>query len=206
MPRLVVTGTDTDIGKSVFASGLSQLLHAHYWKPIQAGLEGESDSEFVRRLGVPAEHVIEETYRLTTPCSPHQAARIDGITLDPARLVPPAKCERLVIEGAGGVLVPVTPEVLFADLFALWQLPVILVASTRLGTINHSLLSLEALRHRKVPVHGIAFVGEANLATETTICRIGNVHMLGRLPIIDKLDAASLSEAFTANFKLENFV
>ena len=205
MPRFVVTGTDTDIGKTVFAAGLIRLLDAHYWKPVQAGLDGSTDSERVRALGVPEDRIIPEAYRLTTPCSPHQAAAIDGVTIDRVALMPPDDVENLIVEGAGGVLVPVTPDILFADLFAEWRIPVVLVASTGLGTINHSLLSLEALRSRGVPLHGIAFIGEANAETEATICRIGNLRKLGRLPILPKLDAACLGEAMAADFRAEDF-
>lgn len=205
MPRFVITGTDTDIGKSVFAAGLAQLLDAYYWKPIQSGLEGKSDCQLVYELGVPRDKIIPEAYRLKTSCSPHEAAQIDEVVIEQAQLRPPEVTGSLVIEGAGGVLVPITPEVPFADLFAEWQLPVILVARTRLGTINHSLLSVEALRSRKVPVHGIAFIGDPNEETETTISRIGKVRRLGRLPMIGNLDAPSLKRTFVNHFKLEDF-
>ena len=205
MSRFVITGTDTNIGKTVFAAGLARMLGANYWKPIQAGLDGATESERVCELGVPGERIVPEAYRLTTPCSPHEAAKIDGVTLDPARLAPPMPFESLVVEGAGGVLVPVTPEVLYADLFAEWHLPVILVASTALGTINHSLLSIEALWSRHVPLHGIAFIGDANEETETIICRIGRVRRLGRLPYLASLDAESLEQSFSASFDPQDF-
>jgi dethiobiotin synthetase len=158
--RLVVTGTDTGIGKTVTAAALAGYLEARYWKPVQAGLDDGGDRETVAALS--GQTVLPEAYRLGTPCSPHQAAAIDGVTIDPARLALPEGDGPLVIEGAGGVLVPLSEELLYADLFALWGLPVVLVARTSLGTINHSLLSLEALRARQVPVAGIAFVGKEN--------------------------------------------
>ncbi|MEZ5743087.1 MAG: dethiobiotin synthase [Sphingomonadaceae bacterium] len=203
--RFVVTGTDTDIGKTVFAAALAAALGATYWKPVQAGTddEGLGDSERVARLGVT--RTMTEAYRLATPCSPHQAAEIDGEEIDPARLALPDVDGPLIVEGAGGVLVPLTRELLYADIFAQWGLPAILVARTSLGTINHSLLSLEALRARGVAVHGIAFVGEANAETESTICAMGEVRRLGRLPLIADLNAASLSAAFAASFRLEDF-
>jgi dethiobiotin synthetase len=200
--RIVVTGTDTDIGKSVFAAGLAGALGATYWKPVQSGLEGGGDSERVAALaGVPA---APEAYRLNTPCSPHLAAEIDGVTIDPGRLDPPMM-DPLVIEGAGGVLVPVTRRLLYADLFARWGLPTVLVARTALGTINHSLLSIEALRARSVPILGVAFVGEANEDSEATIAAIGGVRRLGRLPILDPLDRPSLAAAFARAFTLTDF-
>lgn len=198
MNRFVVTGTDTDVGKTVFAAGLAGYLGVPYWKPVQAGLDAGTDRETVAALS--GQVVLPEVYRLTTPCSPHQAAAIDGVTIDPDRLVPPEG--PLVIEGAGGVLVPLSEDLLYADLFARWALPVILVARTALGTINHSLLSLEALRTRGVPIAGIAFVGEENAETERVICAVGKVQRLGRLPWLDPLDAASLRTAFAAGFDL----
>ena len=201
--RLVVSGTDTGIGKTVLAAAITGHLKARYWKPVQAGLEGESDSNVVARLcGLGAGTVLPETYRLTTPCSPHQAAAIDGIRIDPARLALPAGDGPLVVEGAGGVLVPVAPGLLMVDLFGLWGLPVVLAARTSLGTINHSLMSLEALRARGVDVAGIAFIGDANAESERVICAEGGVRRLGRLPWLDPLDSRVLAEAFGANFDL----
>lgn len=200
--RIVVTGTDTDIGKTVFAAGLAGALGATYWKPVQSGLEGAGDAERVAALSGVA--VLPEAYRLNTPCSPHLAAEIDGVTIDPARLDPPA-IDPLVIEGAGGVLVPVTRELLYADLFARWRLPAVVVARTALGTINHSLLSIEALRARGVSILGVAFVGEANEDSEATIAAIGGVRRLGRLPILDRLDRPTLAAAFAQAFTRTDF-
>jgi dethiobiotin synthetase len=202
---IVVTGTDTDIGKTVFAAALTVALGARYWKPIQAGTDDGGDAAGVERLGVSRERIVPEAYRLRTPCSPHRAAAIDGLVIDPARLALPAVDGPLVVEGAGGALVPVTPDLLFADLFARWQQPVVLVAKTGLGTINHSLLSIEALRRRGIPLLGVAFVGEAVEDSEATIARMGQVRRLGRLPRLDPLDAATLAGAFAAGFDLEDF-
>jgi len=202
---IIVTGTDTDIGKTVFAAGLTAALGARYWKPVQAGLADGSDAASVVTLGVPADRVLPEAYRLTTPCSPHLAAEIDGVTIEPDRLALPDVDSALVVEGAGGVMVPVTRELIFADLFARWGKPVVLVARTGLGTINHSLLSIEALRSRGVPILGIAFVGDAVEDSEATIATLGKVRRLGRLPRLDPLNATTLAEAFAANFDLEAF-
>ncbi len=202
---IVVTGTDTDIGKTVFAAGLTAALGARYWKPVQAGLADGSDAASVVTLGVPADRVLPEAYRLTTPCSPHLAAEIDRVTIDPDRLALPEVDGPLVVEGAGGVMVPVTRDLIFADLFARWNTPVVLVARTGLGTINHSLLSIEALRSRGVPILGIAFVGDPVEDSEATIATLGKVRRLGRLPRLDPLNAATLAEAFAANFDLGAF-
>jgi dethiobiotin synthetase len=206
MKTTVVTGTDTDIGKTVFAAALSGALGAHYWKPVQAGLDDGTDRERVARLsGLPEDKLLSEAYRLATPCSPHRAAEIDGVTIESDRLALPQVEGPLVVEGAGGALVPVTRDLLYADLFARWAQPVVLVARTALGTINHSLLSIEALKRRDVPLLGIAFVGERVEDTEATIAAIGGVKRLGRLPLLPILDRDSLAAAFAANFDLEDF-
>lgn len=208
-PTIVITGTDTGIGKTVFAAALTGALQAHYWKPVQAGLEpdGSGDADLVARLSAASpERILPNAYRLATPCSPHRAAEIDGISIDVEALAPPILDAPLVIEGAGGVLVPVTRSVTYADVFARWGHPVVLVARTELGTINHSLLSLEALRTRGVPVLGVAFIGEANADTETTIAEMGEVRRLGRLPHIARLDAQSLAIAFARHFRREDFL
>jgi dethiobiotin synthetase len=205
-PTIIVTGTDTDIGKTVFAAALTGALGASYWKPVQAGLEGGSDAGTVARFGgVPPTHILPEAYRLQTPCSPHRAAEIDEVDIDIDRLALPQVDGPLVVEGAGGVLVPVTRDLLFADLFARWRKPVVLVARTGLGTINHSLLSIEALRARGVPILGIAFVGDPAEDSEATIAQIGCVKRLGRLPRLAPLDAAALRAAFLAHFDAEDF-
>jgi len=205
MTTLIVTGTDTDVGKTVFAAALAAALGAHYWKPIQAGLADADDASTAAHLGVPAPRILPEAYRLATPCSPHRAAELDGVAIDPDRLSLPRIDGPLVVEGAGGVLVPVTRDLLYADLFARWQAPVVLVARTALGTINHSLLSIEALRSRGVPILGLAFNGEANADSEVTIAAIGGVKRLGRLPPLATLDPATLAQAFAAAFSLADF-
>ncbi len=206
MTAIVVTATGTDIGKTVFAAALTAALDGCYWKPVQAGLDDGSDIERVARLsGLPAGRLIPEAYRLTTPCSPHRAAELDGLRIDTDALSPPV-CDRpLVIEGAGGVLVPFTREVTFADIMARWQLPVILVAATALGTISHSLSAIEALRARGVPIRGIAYVGDAVEDSEATIAAMGKVKRLGRLPIVAPLEPATLAAAFAAHFDLADF-
>lgn len=206
MTTIVVTGTDTGIGKTVFASALVGALGASYWKPVQAGLAPPTDSETVAQLsGAPPHRILPENYRLKEPVAPHIAARSMKISMDTASLDLPEVNGPLVVEGAGGVLVPLTPQFLFADLFARWGAPVVLVARTALGTINHSLLSIEALRVRDVPILGIAFIGMPNDDGEAAIAEIGNVPRLGRLPPLDPLDAASLADAFAANFRIEDF-
>ncbi|NLS01595.1 ATP-dependent dethiobiotin synthetase BioD [Rhizobium sp. P38BS-XIX] len=206
MPRYVVTGTDTGIGKTIFSAGLTGALNARYWKPVQSGLDEETDSETVLRLsGVSPQQILPEAYRLRTPASPHLSARLDGVEIESARLQPPEVEGPLIIEGAGGLLVPLTDDLVFADLFARWQIPVILCARTSLGTINHTLLSLEALRQRNTPVFGIAFVGDENSETQRIIEKMGRCRLLGRLPWMADIDADALHRAFRDNFNVSTF-
>jgi dethiobiotin synthetase len=148
---------------------------------------------------------LPEAYQLTAPLSPHRSAELDGLELSRKRLLQLPAVDPLVIEGAGGLMVPLTRDWLTIDLFADWQLPVVLCARTALGTINHSLLSIEALRLRDMPIVGVAFIGDANEDSERTICTMGGVKRLGRLPRLEQLDAANLAEAFRANFNLADF-
>ena len=201
MTRFVVTGTDTGIGKTIFSAALAGATATPYWKPIQSGLEEETDSQAVARLArVP---VFPEAYRLVTPASPHLAAEIDGVSIAPGTLTPPDG--NLIVEGAGGALVPVNRTLLYADLFARWQIPLIVCARTSLGTINHSLLTIEALRARNVPIHGLAFLGDAVDDSEAIIAEISGVRRLGRLPIIDLLTSETLAATFAAHFDLADF-
>ncbi|MCK1727319.1 dethiobiotin synthase [Bradyrhizobium sp. 142] len=199
---IVVTGTDTGIGKTVFSAGLAHLLGASYWKPIQAGLESETDTELVARLGgLSADRIVPELYRLRTPASPHHSAEIDGVRIDADSLRVPDAGERpLVIEGAGGLMVPLNGGTLYIDIFERWRLPVVLCASTLLGTINHSLLSIEALRKRQIRILGIAFIGERNAETESAVCDIGRVRWLGRLPWLSPLTPDRLQAVFKGSF------
>jgi dethiobiotin synthetase len=201
--RYVVTGTDTGVGKTVVAAGIAGHLHAAYWKPVQAGLDEETDSEAVRRLTQGRARVLPEGYRLVTPCSPHEAARIDGLRIDPAKLALPRGDEPLVVEGAGGALVPLSDDLLYADMFALWGLPVIVVARTTLGTINHSLLTVEALRARGVVVAGVVFSGDENAASETAIVGLGACRHLGRLPPLDPLTSETLADAVARHIRMD---
>jgi dethiobiotin synthetase len=203
MSRYVVTGTDTGVGKTVVSAGLAGHLRARYWKPVQAGLDEETDSDAVRRLTEGRAHVLPERYRLATPCSPHEAARIDGVAIEREALALPEGDGPLIVEGAGGVLVPVSGDTLYADLFAQWRLPVILVARTALGTINHSLLSLEALRARAIAVAGVVLSGDENAASEAAIVRFGQCRHLGRLPRLDPLTPAALADAVAQHIRVD---
>jgi dethiobiotin synthetase len=197
--RFVVTGTDTDIGKTVFAAGLCGFMGLRYWKPVQAGVPG--DRETVAALaGV---ETLPEAWRLKLPASPHQSAAEEGVTIDPDALMPPDG--DVVIEGAGGLMVPLTRQTLFIDVFARWRIPMILCARTALGTINHTLLSIAAIRARAIPLQGVAFVGDANLESEAIIAELGQVKRLGRLPPVKPLTRENLRAVFAANFDAKDF-
>jgi dethiobiotin synthetase len=205
--RIVVTGTDTGIGKTVFAAGLAALLDGDYWKPVQSGLEDETDSQVVHRLsGLPAECIRPEAWRLRMPASPHLAAELDGVSIDPDALVPALGMRPLVIEGAGGLMVPLTRATLFIDVFARWGLPVVLCARTSLGTINHTLLSVEALQHRRIPILGIAFIGDEHEENRRIIGMKSGVPILGRLPWLEPLTPDALQAAFAKAFRREAFL
>lgn len=200
---LIVSGTDTDIGKSVVAAGLAAALYAYYWKPIQAGTEPTTDSATARALGVPERHILPEAHRLALPASPHLAAEREGREIDLSTLTPPAP-RPLIAEGAGGLMVPIRrdPPWLMIDQFAHWRAPVLLVTRTALGTINHSLLSIEALRARSIPIAGLLFCGNAHDDNEAVIPALGHVPCLGRLPRLDPLDATTLGQAIARHIDL----
>lgn len=200
-PRLVICGTDTDVGKTVVSALVVQGLGAHYWKPIQSGLEpdhpaGATDSERLQRLlNLPAERIVPEAYRLQAPVSPHWAAEQEGVVIDPARLLTlPAVPGPLVIEMAGGLMVPLRRDWLQIDLLAAWGLPVVLVARTSLGTLNHTLLSLEALSRRGIPVQGVLLSGETHADNPRTISELAPVPLLGWLPRMEPVTAAELAQ------------
>lgn len=204
---IIITGTDTGIGKTVFAAALTAALTGYYWKPVQAGLDGETDSEMVARLsGASSDRILPEAYRLRLAASPHLAAEAEGIAISIDRLAVPVAARPLIIEGAGGLLVPLSRKLLQIDLFSSWKAPVILCASTKLGTINHTLLSVEALKRRGIAILGVAFIGDDNAGSEATIADIGGVARLGRLPFVGPLDKPVLDAAFASNFKIADLL
>ncbi len=205
-PVFVVTGTDTEIGKTVASAMLVQALQADYYKPIQAGLDEQTDTQTVQRLcGISDDRIVPEAYRLNTPASPHYSAQVDGTEIEIGNLALPERNRTLIVEGAGGLLVPLHGSTCFIDVFELWQFPVILCARTVLGTINHSLLSIEALRTRNIPIQGIIFIGDPVASSESAICSIGNVKRLGRIPILSKLNSTTLHDTFKTEFNVNDF-
>jgi len=202
MTGFFVTGTDTEVGKTVVCAWLMRALDGEYWKPVQCGLtdvggKGEGDSETVQRLtGFSLKRFHSPAYVFSAPRSPHEAAEMEGaaITLDDFTL--PVTTRPLIVEGAGGVLVPLNDQATMCDLMVRLSLPVILVARTALGTINHSLLSIEALRARGIDLAGIVLCGPQDAANAAAIQTHGLVPVIGALPRFDILDKDSLA-AFT---------
>ncbi|MGB6345823.1 MAG: dethiobiotin synthase [Methyloceanibacter sp.] len=193
MQGFFVTGTDTNVGKTLVSVWLLTHLDACYWKPVQAGTEPETDSATVRRLAeIPADRIVPEAYVLPEAMAPHEAARRAGIRIDMTKLVPPRSERLLVVEGAGGMLVPLDDESYVIDLAAELHLPVILVARSTLGTINHTLLSLEALRRRGLPLAGIVISGPETPHNRAAIERYGQVDVIAEIPWLPAVTRASL--------------
>ena len=193
MQGFFVTGTDTDVGKTVVAAWLVARLGACYWKPVQAGNQPETDSAVVRRLsGAPPDRILPEAYVLPEPIAPHEAARRTGIAIDTAKLEPPP-CDRpLVVEGAGGLMVPLNDQSFVIDLARELELPLILVARSTLGTINHTLLSLEAIRRRGLTLAGVVVNGPETPHNRAAIERYGKVEVIAEFPWLDPLTPATL--------------
>ena len=197
----IIAGTDTNVGKTVL-SALLMSTHddLYYWKPIQSGLEDETDSQVVRRLSVCSEaRILPEAYRLHKPLSPHLSARLDGIQIEKEKLSIPKK-ENLIVEAAGGVLVPINKNTLQIDLIKMWSLPVLIAARSSLGTINHTLLTIEALRNRDIAIEGIVMIGEINKENEEAVTYYGNVKVVGRIPFKSDLGKKVLIGIYNEHF------
>ncbi|MBI1838063.1 MAG: dethiobiotin synthase [Flavobacteriia bacterium] len=184
-----VTGIGTNVGKTVVSAILSEALKATYWKPVQAGDLDYSDSIKVDILTSKNVNVLEEKYRFNTSASPHLAAEIDGIKIKLSDFRLPSVDSNLIVEGAGGLMVPINNEGdLYIDIIQQFKLPVILVSMHYLGSINHTLLSIEALKSRNIQIEGIVFVGDENSATEKIILQKMKLNVIARIPFTDKID------------------
>lgn len=199
--RLVVCGTDTDVGKTVVSALLVQGLSASYWKPVQCGLDGGGDCDRLREwLQLPEPRLLPEAYRLAAPVSPHWAAELEGARagvtgrpIEPSRLALPAVAGALVVECAGGLLVPLRRDRLQIEQIQVWGLPVLLVARSGLGTLNHTLLSLEALAQRRIPVLGLVLNGPPHADNPRTLAALGGVPLLACLPPLAAINRQSLA-------------
>lgn len=193
MKRFFVSGIDTNVGKTVAAAVLTQALGADYWKPVQSGDLEQSDTLKVQNLVQhPHTHFHPETYRLTTPASPHYSAELDGIAIERNAFQLPKTDNHLVVEGAGGLFVPLNDHYLLLDLIQDLQLPVVLVVNFYLGSINHTLSSVYALQQRNIPIAGLLFNGTITPSSESYILQYTKLPVLGRLPQLDVINAAAI--------------
>lgn len=193
MQKYIITGIGTEVGKTVVSAIVSEALRANYWKPVQAG-----DLDFSDSMKVDAwtdnVNILEERYRLKTPMSPHAAADIDGISIASHDFQVP-DVNPLVIEGAGGLMVPLNQTGLtYLDVFQKWNLPVILVSRHYLGSINHTLMSVDALKQRGIEIKGIIFVGDEHPTTESIILKSTGLPMIIRIPMTDEVNKDFIME------------
>ena len=188
-----LTGIGTDVGKTVVSSILCELLHATYWKPIQSGDLQNSDSKKIQQWLNNTVEIIPEAHLFSEPLSPHVASKIDGVSINPSMLNLPKTAGNLIVEGAGGWLVPINESgITFADLAEQWNIPIILVSRHYLGSINHTLLSIESIQSRNVNIHGIIYVGEPLPDTCEIIEKITGVKTLFSVPLFDKVDTDTI--------------
>ena len=189
MKRFIVTGIGTDIGKTVVSAILVEALQATYWKPVQAGELENSDSIKIKKWCSESVQVLPEAFRLTEPVSPHLAASIDNLNISKEFLKIPEIEGNLILEGAGGIMVPLNNEgLLFIDVVKYWDLPVILVSRHYLGSINHTLLTAEILKNNNIKVEGIVFVGNENKATEEIILKKTGLPLIARIPLVKEIN------------------
>ncbi|MEJ5994923.1 dethiobiotin synthase [Pedobacter sp. Du54] len=191
-----ITGIGTGIGKTIASAVLTEKLKADYWKPIQAGDLDQSDSLMVKSLLSNSVSTIHpEQYRLNHPLSPHLAAKLDGLSINLKEFKLPNTENKLIIEGAGGLMVPLNEEDLILDLIKELNLQVIVVSKNYLGSINHTLLTVNTLKQNQISIKGIIFNGEVNEESERYILKYGNIKTLGRIPDLHTIDKEAVIEA-----------
>lgn len=195
-----VTGTDTGVGKTfVSALLMAGLANARYWKPVQSGtIEGCDTSWIKAATGLPADRFFPETYRLKAPVSPHLAASMEGVSISLKNFVLPPVHENghLVVEGAGGILVPLNKQALMADLIAKLDLPALIVARSGLGTINHTLLTLSEFGRRKIEILGVVMNGPMNPENKKAVEHYGGVRVLAQIPHVEEVSFSTLQGLF----------
>jgi dethiobiotin synthetase len=200
--KLFITGIGTDVGKTVASAIITQALEADYWKPIQAGDLALSDTHKVKSQILNSKSQFHPiAYALNTPASPHLAAALDGVTIDLQQIKEPQTNNHLVIEGAGGILVPLNNNDCIIDLIQP-DYKVIVVSRHYLGSINHTLLTIEALQNRKIKIVGIIFSGDENQATESIILNKTGAKCIGRIdnePYFDANVVAYYADKFRDN-------
>ncbi len=201
--RFFVTGTDTDIGKTLISAILMQGLQTCYHKPVQSGTEDETDTALVRRLtNLNDSHFLPEAYCTKAPCSPHLSARIDGININIDTIIQQIEAHRgqLIVEGAGGLFVPLNDKEFMLDLMQRLDYPIVLVASSSLGTINHTLLSIQALQSAGLNLLGVVMSGCLNLENRKAIESFGKVQVLAEIPQLTDFSSQTLQNCFDAHF------
>jgi len=200
--KLFVTGTDTDVGKTVVSSILVKGLSAGYWKPIQAGTLPQTDPEFVKKAtGLDESHFYPERYRLRTPMSPHAAADIEGVEILLSDFKLPSFTQKhLIIEGAGGLIVPINENDSVLDLIEQLGLPVLLVARSGLGTLNHTFLSLMALRSRNIDIFGVLLNGPLHKSNYQAILEMGKPGYLFQLELMESITPSNIDKVFSKTF------
>ena len=195
MKRIIICGTDTDVGKTIVSSFFVQGLKGVYWKPIQSGTKEGTDTKTVcKLLDLKPNRYLPEKYKFKAPVSPHWAAEKESRIIEIDNLRLPDLNKLIIIETAGGLMVPLNRSWLQIDQLKVWRAPIILVARTGLGTLNHTLLSLEALRNRKINVLGIVLNGPPHDDNPKTLEQFGDTKILARLPIFEEVSAKVLSQ------------
>ena len=205
---LFVTGTDTNVGKTVLSALLVAALNATYWKPIQTGSSEGTDRQAVMRWAeIPEEKTLPECYCLEPPVSPHLAAKQSGVTICLDRIRKPqlASTRPLIVEGAGGILVPINDSQTMLDLMRHLAMPVVVASRSALGTINHTLLTVKALRDAGVAVRGVVMIGKENRDNEVAVERYGDVPIAGRIPVLETIERSALLNVFRSNFDAQYF-
>lgn len=195
MKKYFITGIGTEVGKTIASAIITQALKADYWKPIQAGELDTSDTMKVQSLVSNEKSKFHtERYRLNEPMSPHASAKKDNITIDINQIDTPKTNNHLIIEGAGGLLVPLNNKDTILNLIKKTKCEVILISKHYLGSINHSLMSIEILKNNNIPIKGILFNGEENKETEDIIVEMTGINVLGRIEIIKKLNKKKIDD------------
>jgi len=190
-----VTGIDTNIGKTVVAAILVEALNADYWKPIQSGDLHYTDTDKVKELVNEKSILYPETYRLNNPLSPHASAKLDNISISLASFQLPKTNNNLIVEGAGGLLVPINEDGNYlSDIIVKLRMEVILVSKNYLGSINHTLLSIEYLKSKSISIKGIIIVGEKNESSESIITKNTEVNILHRVPMVESVTREFIKE------------
>ena len=203
---LFVTGTDTNVGKTLLSALLVASLDRRYWKPIQTGTKEGTDREAVMKwAGVSADRTHPEAYRFEHPVAPQFAAELSGVTIDLARIQRPVTDEPLIIEGAGGVLAPISDDALMLDLMERLGTPVVIASRTALGTINHTLLTITLLRETRLEVRGVVMIGKDNPDNRRAIEGHGKVPVIGSIPPLEALDRSTLRSVFDRHFDARAF-